>query len=221
VQGGGGNAETALGMIDTIFTALFNFHEQMNSVAYSHKSMIGTPDIKIIILSLVLYAISVFICSICAGVLLIGKMGVSIMLALAPLFVFCLITPWTTKYFDGWVTAVASFILFSVFGAVFTQLLYLGLSATSELVKTGWQDNVTFGITPIFVFLGVSLYMLKNIGDMVRSIVGGSGWQTPPIGGAIYDYANRKAGRPASNTIREKATTVTKAAYSRAARLTN
>jgi type IV secretory pathway VirB6-like protein len=220
IQGGNGNAETSLGLIDQIFANLFNFYETMTAVAKAKASIGGFPDITISLLAICLLGFSILICGICAGILAAGKMGLAVMLAVAPVFILCLAFPYTAKFFGSWLGVVISFILMPVFGAVLAELFHGALSATTSIIKPGWADNVVFNMIPVFILIGTTLFMFKQLGTFIRDLVGGSAWDAPAVGSAIYDYANRKAGRPISNTIKEKTVSVTKSAYSRAARLT-
>jgi type IV secretory pathway VirB6-like protein len=207
VYGGSGDSKTSVGLVDKMFAALFGFYEKMDEVAWTKASVLNVPDLGILALAIILLGASVFLCSICAGILLIGKMGLAICLAIAPLFILCLMSPLLTKYFNGWVTAIASFVILPVMGSVFCELFYQALYAIAGSLKDGWVDNVVYSMIPTFVFLGITLYMLKNLTTLVRDIVGGSAYSTPNIGGAIYNSVNKHAARPilksTSNTTRK------------------
>lgn len=203
IQGGNGDSKTSLGLIDQIFANLFNFYETMTAVAKANSGVGGIPDLTISLLAIILLGCSILICGICAGVLVTGKMGLAVMLAIAPIFILCLTIPYTSKYFGNWLGLVVSFVLMPVFGALLAELFHGALSATTSIIKPGWADNVVYSMIPIFVLIGTTLFMFKSMGTFLRDLVGGSAWDSPSVGSGIYNFVARKAGRPMADKIKE------------------
>lgn len=190
IQGGDGSIENSLGLIDDSFTAYFNFYEKMIQAANASTGLL--QGIGIMIVAYAVLICGLLVCVAAAGFLLVSKMNLALLLALAPLFIFALLTPMTAKYFGTWLALVISFVLWPVFGAALVELFHTVMHGTVLILNDGWADHPVYSMVPIIVFTMITLFCFKSIGLYVRDLVGGSAYEGGQAVSTVYQFASRQ-----------------------------
>jgi type IV secretion system protein VirB6 len=149
-----------------------------------------------IIAGIVLVVIALFI-AFAAGLIILAKIVLWALLSLAPIFIVLLLFGVTTRFFNGWVSAVVQFILVPVI--VYTVLaFYLAVirSAVETLASAnaGAVTSLT-EVAPVILAGLIGCYLMSQIVTIAQGIAGGLLFSQPRFGRFMTTTQDAAAGR--------------------------
>lgn len=159
------------------------------------KGNVWAPQFFIAALIVVVFAI--FFCAIGAVILIIGKMTMFILLAIAPIVLCAALFRFTSPIIDGWMRTLAAYALLPVLVYTVLGLMTTILSSTIHDMQSG---SAVFSTLGAFCFMcAASAYLLKELVGLAAGIAGGA----PRIDATgqtvshVTKWAGRKLGRGA------------------------
>lgn len=189
--------------------ALQNALNMVNDIS---DGLWGLGGIKPRLFSILAFALGLIMCGIALAEIIIAKISLAILLALAPLIIPMHLFESTRRIFDKWMGASVGFALLPIF--VIAALVFILSFAYSSMVtvhtaiKAG--GNVTGSmLLPFFLVAFIGCCMLGGIAGLAKSIGGevsssGSGAISSGIGAAIGAYAGAKTAMRSGNKARKK-----------------
>jgi Type IV secretory pathway, VirB6 components len=171
-------------------------------------------DILGALLAVFVLACAFVFLAIAAGLIIAAKILMAITLALAPLFITCGLFGFTTRYMDGWINVVVTYMVALVLVYAFLGFYISILETVINFAKPSegsGDSGLTIKlqqITPFMLVSFVGIYVLSQIQALARTIAGG---QVSDLSGGT------QAGRAIMNTV-ERSITRTAAAITGAHR---
>jgi len=151
--------------------------------------------------------------ALCCAIILSGKIMIGITLSLGPVFIAMALFQYTTKYLDGWITAlvstVTSMVLTYAFLGFYIGLFKKAMNAAS-IDPSGSVSLPDIADTspladyiPLLLISLIGFYVLQEIVQISRTIAGG--FMAPDgmaraMGGAAIGYATGKASSAVKGT---------------------
>ncbi|MGL4528735.1 MAG: type IV secretion system protein [Aestuariivirga sp.] len=149
-----------------------------------------------IIAGIVLVVIALFV-AFAAGLVILAKIVLWALLSLAPIFIVLLLFNVTTRFFNGWVSAVVQFILVPVI--VYTILaFYLAVIRTAVEALSNANAGATTSLTevaPVILAGLIGCYLLSQIVTIAQGIAGGLLFSQPRFGRFVTSSRDAVAGR--------------------------
>jgi type IV secretion system protein VirB6 len=149
-----------------------------------------------ILAGIVLVVIALFV-AFAAGIIILAKIVLWVLLSLAPIFIVLLLFGATTRFFNGWVSAVVQFILVPII--VYTVLaFYLTVikSAVETLsgVNAGAVTSMT-EVAPVILAGLIGCFLMSQILTIAQGIAGGLLFSQPRFGQFMINTRDAAAGR--------------------------
>jgi type IV secretion system protein VirB6 len=149
-----------------------------------------------IIAGIVLVVIALFI-AFAAGLIILAKIVLWALLSLAPIFIVLLLFNVTTRFFNGWVSAVVQFMLVPVIVyAVLAFYLAVIRSAVETLASAnaGAVTSLT-EVAPVILAGLIGCYLMSQIVTIAQGIAGGLLFSQPRFGRFVTNTRDAVAGR--------------------------
>jgi type IV secretion system protein VirB6 len=127
-------------------------------------------------LALVVWIIGAIFCAVCAVPIIMAKIGLAILLGVAPVLIALAIFQYASQFFDGWVRALVQVIFVQVFVyayLAFFLTLIKDVVANLARANAGLETAIT-EIGPAVVLFIVGILSVPAIASMASVIAGGS-----------------------------------------------
>lgn len=112
-------------------------------------------------------------------ILVITTVGFAIVVGFGPLFICCLMFPYTRSWFDGWLrTAISLIVLNVIVGSIAMMTDSILTKYINEILKysdssEGSLGNLFQEMILVLCLLVTFVYLLKNVTNLTNSLVGG------------------------------------------------
>ncbi len=106
-------------------------------LAIDRENSFGIPDPLYAIVFVIVALAQLLITALCILPMILSKVGMALMLGMGPIFVLMALFPVTTKYFEGWVSALLGFVL--------TQVLVSAICSVVPTIFQGLLDKAVKG----------------------------------------------------------------------------
>lgn len=112
-------------------------------------------------------------------ILVITTVGFAIVVGFGPLFICCLMFPYTRSWFDGWLrTAISLVVLNVIVGSIAMMTDSILTNYINEILKysdssEGSLGNLFQEMILVLCLLVTFVYLLKNVTNLTNSLVGG------------------------------------------------
>jgi type IV secretion system protein VirB6 len=166
--GGSGNAFETL---DKSFTT-----GMQRTVEALSKAGIIKGEFGFYLAAVAIFIVVLALCLIAAGMMLVAKVAVALLLGLGPLFILALLFPVTARFFDAWLSQLMNYLfllLFAVTTAGIAVTFIDGFIADSIL--TG---QVYFNTAQIVGAGFLLVFLLKQVPSIASGVAGGISLQT-------------------------------------------
>lgn len=173
-SGGGGTGGTAASVENGITQVYQTVNETYRAIAAR-----GTGWSSAVImgfLALVVWIIGAIFCAVCAVPIIMAKIGLAILLGVAPVLIALAIFQYASQFFDGWVRALVQVIFVQVFVyayLAFFLTLIKDVVANLATANRGLETAIT-EIGPAVVLFIVGILSVPAIASMASVIAGGS-----------------------------------------------
>lgn len=155
------------------------------------------------VVGITIFAITLVVALIAASIIIGSKFGLSILLALGPIFILMLLFDYTRHYFDKWLGLVVTSGFAIVMTSMATDLLFKYFGASFDAASAHVASNggiVSLGdIAPAVVAGGIAAFFILNIPHLAAGLGGGAsaasasaaGWAHRTLGNARMPQRNK------------------------------
>jgi type IV secretion system protein VirB6 len=194
----GGAARTVGGAIDYANSGCVVLPPKVECVSYdsvfldlalAKRNWYGIPDPLYTFAFLIVLIAQLLISALCVLPMILSKVGLALMLGMGPIFVLMALFPVTTKYFEGWVSALIGFVLTQVLVSAICSVvpsIFHGL--IERAVNGGAVGDLTvlsdaLGILIAAIGLGFSALHASQKGAQLAG--GGMAMDSKGLGGMV------------------------------------
>jgi type IV secretion system protein VirB6 len=132
--------------------------------------------------------------------IVLSKMFMWLLLALAPLFIILLLFGVTTRFFSGWLSALVQYFLVQVlvyaFLAFYVSLIQQTIDTLNSVANSKSATWATIG--PVVLFAIIGILLLSQINNMAAAIAGGVPIFAPRIGAVLAAATGYRLGATAN-----------------------
>lgn len=163
----------------------------------------GKFDLRILAAILV-FVVTIVLTGAAAAIMIIGKVGTALLLAVGPIFIVFLLFESTKRFFEGWLGYLVTLALYAIFAGLCIQFL-MKLFATYSMIAAGAVGNPKFGLKDLAGMAISSVIcglVLKQIPNMSSSLGGGVSISTAGAVSWALGKFNRAGEAAARNTYR-------------------
>jgi len=166
-------------------------------MAKNDSNSIGIPNLSYFVAAVMVWIAAAFICICCLLPALLAKIGMSLMLAVGPLFIMLAIIPYTRNYFASWLSSMLgnlmTLVLVSMICSASTNIFRLTLEkALKELSYTD-SSPLALGLNLIVIAFGLGLASLHVSQQGAQLAGGGLALDTKGLAGAFVQSTLMKS----------------------------
>jgi type IV secretion system protein VirB6 len=193
------NTDRAIMLISTLMSAVVQIMH--NNLLASDIN--GTTDPTLFAAGLGIGVAGASISAVVAGVLLVAKMSLSVLLALGPFFLVTILFEKTKHFFDGWLSQVLNFVLVVI---LLTLTIYVLFPVLIITVSGYYLLSEVYGAlslkesVELMTLLGIFLAVIRQVPTTAAAIVRGYAVSPPgqqsiarDLGGAQPNYTKTDA----------------------------
>lgn len=165
-------------LISTVMSATISIMQ----TALSAASISGQTDPAMFASAIGIGVAGASVTAIVAGILLVAKMSLAVLLAIGPLFILCILSEKTKPYFDGWLSQVLNFILVILLLTLTIYILFPILLVTVSSYYLISQFSGTLSLqesVELITLLGIFLAVIKQVPTTAAALV--RGYAVSPI----------------------------------------
>lgn len=176
------------------------FHDRAMEVTSNTLKGAGWSEIGLYFYGFIIWFGSLAFTGYAAMLIILAKMAVAILLAVAPLFILLLIYSNSKSLFDGWLRTLLNYAIIPIFVyAVLALMLSLADIPLSHLETMGGVKEGFLTLLSSFLFICVvAVLLLSQIMNIAASVTGGLSLSTMGAGA----WAARKAGGHAKSATK-------------------
>ncbi|MDD1606969.1 MAG: type IV secretion system protein [Methylococcaceae bacterium] len=195
---GNNGSVSSINFLDELYTKFDTLANQFNQKGIAF-STIGA-SLSNIGISWMLWAVGGVLTLFAAGILLLSKIALSILLGLSPIFIIFIMFDATRKFFESWVGQVINFVFLPVLTATTISLVFSALDAFLQHIPAG--EATQSQALAVCMVTGASIWILKQVPSMASALGGGvalstlgaENWAAKKVG-EITGGAARGAGK--------------------------
>lgn len=166
------NTDVSILLISTVMS----FTVSMMHSSLSASSLAGQTDLTLFASGLGIGVAGASITAVVAGILLIAKMSLAVLLGLGPFFLIAILFEKTKSYFEGWLSQVLNFVLVILLLTLTIQLLFpiliITVASYYAIVKSVGVLSLRESVELITV-LGIFLAIIKQVPTTAAAVVRG------------------------------------------------
>ena len=205
-------AGSSASFLDTLLGQIYDFGEQFHQAAVANSTL-GIPDLTLLLMAGLIWLVGVCLTAYGAFLLVLAKIGLTVVLAIGPIFVLMLIFDGTKRFFDVWLGQVLNFILMVTLTAATLRLILTILIAylTDAAPVVDGLPGPTQAI-PAIAIGAIGLLVLLQVQSLASALAGGVAVSS--LGAVGWAYGRAKGGmvamrptalRRSMNTLRSDA----------------
>ncbi|MGO4283196.1 type IV secretion system protein [Bosea sp. TAB14] len=189
--------------VNGVQNALQNIWDTTNSATEAFLQNAGITNWGPYIFAAVFYVAMAILIGFAIFLIILSKMFMWLLLALAPLFIILLLFGVTSRFFSGWLGAIAQYFVVQVlvyaFLAFYVSLIQQSIDALNGVAGSKSATWATIGPVVLLAIIGVLL--LAQINNVAAAIAGGVPVHAPRIGAVLATATGYRLGL-AANRIR-------------------
>jgi type IV secretion system protein VirB6 len=201
-----GPATTGTDVSILLISTVMSFTVSLMHSSLSASSLAGQTDLALFASGLGIGVAGASLTAVVAGILLVAKMSLAVLLALGPFFLVAILFEKTKSYFEGWLSQVLNFVLVILLLTLTIQLLFpiliitvASYYAVAQLVGVlSLRESVEL-ITLIIIFLAV----IKQVPTTAAAVVRGYAVGSLQERGLMGSSGNNAGGKSASQAHAE------------------
>ena len=158
-------------------------------VMAKNDTTMGIPNLSYAIAALLVWVAAVAICVCCLLPALLAKIGMSLMLAIGPLFIMLAIVPYTRNYFASWLSNMLGNLMTLVLVALITSatmnIFFSTLDKAFKDLSYADTNALALGLNLLVISLGLGLASLSVSQAGAQLAGGGMALDTKGLAGAV------------------------------------
>lgn len=193
---GGGNGTTNAAFLDQLMSRMYDFGEAYHQKAYANASVIGIPDLGLLLMAYALWGAGLCATAYGAFLLALSKIALAIVLGIGPIFILLTIFEPTKRFFDAWLGQALNYVFLVMLTAAAIKLIMTilqhYLNDASGAVLADPSLNQAF---PALVFSIIGALVLIQMPAKASALGGGVAIGT--LGAVSWAYGKAKGGASA------------------------
>jgi type IV secretion system protein VirB6 len=189
--------------VNGVQTALQNMWDTTNSATEAFLQNAGITNWGPYIFAAVFYVVMAVLIGFALFLIVLSKLFMWLLLALAPVFILLLLFGVTSRFFSGWTTALVQYFLVQVlvyaFLAFYVSLIQQSIDTLNGVANSKSATWATIG--PVVLLAIIGILLLAQINNVAGAIAGGIPIGAPRIG-AYYATATGARAFLAGNRAR-------------------
>jgi type IV secretion system protein VirB6 len=164
-----GNTGTIGGLVDDMARP----YEELGQLLWSESVTGLIPNFSLIAAAAMVSIAQFFLFTIALGLYLLAKVGLALVLAVGPAFIFCAMFPATKKYSESWIGQALSFVLLNVLIAGSITMLTSFASQFAEHIKAGVGNTAIIKDTGALLLCSCALgVVMLNLSHIAAGLAG-------------------------------------------------
>ncbi|MDF0606784.1 type IV secretion system protein [Neisseriaceae bacterium TC5R-5] len=188
---GGSTGTSNAEFLDALMSQMYDFGDAFYQKAQANSTM-GIPDLGLLFMAYVIWAVGVISTGYGAFLLSLAKMGLAITLGIGPLFVLLIMFEPTKRFFDAWLGQALNYVFLVMLTAAAIKLimsiLQTYLTAASGVVSDPSLDQAL----PAIVFAIIGALVMVQMPSKASALGGGVAIGT--LGAVGWAYGKTKGG---------------------------
>ena len=189
-----------LNSVNGVQSALQNMWNTTNSATEAFLQNAGITNWGPYIFAAVFYVVMAVLIGFALFLIVLSKMFMWLLLALAPLFILLLLFGATTRFFSGWLSALVQYFLVQVlvyaFLAFYVSLIQQTIDTLNGVANSKSATWATIG--PVVLLAIIGILLLSQINNMAAAIAGGVPIFAPRIGAVLATATGYRIGAAAN-----------------------
>lgn len=186
--------------VDGVQSALQNMWDTTNSATEAFLQNAGITNWGPYIFAAVFYVVMALLIGFAIFLIILSKLFMWLLLALAPVFIILLLFGVTARFFSGWLSALVQYFLVQVlvyaFLAFYVSLIQQTIDALNGVASSKSASWATIGPVVLLAIIGVLL--LAQINNIAAAIAGGVPISSARIGAVLSSVSGYRLGRTAN-----------------------
>jgi len=189
-----------LNSVNGVQTALQNMWDTTNSATEAFLQNAGITNWGPYIFAAVFYVVMAILIGFAIFLIVLSKMFMWLLLALAPLFIILLLSGVTSRFFSGWMSALVQYFLVQVlvyaFLAFYVSLIQQTIDTLNGVANSKSATWATIG--PVVLLAIIGILLLSQINNMAAAIAGGVPIYAPRVGTVMATATGYRLGASAN-----------------------
>lgn len=189
--------------VDGVQTALQNMWDTTNRATEAFLQNAGITNWGPYIFGAVFYVVMAVLIGFAIFLIVLSKIFMWLLLALAPVFILLLLFGATSRFFSGWLGALVQYFLVQVlvyaFLAFYISLIQQTIDTLNGVANSKMASWATIG--PVVLLAVVGILLLAQINNVAAALAGGVPIAAPRIGSALATASGFRLAR-AMNGLR-------------------
>lgn len=186
--------------VNAVQSALQNMWDTTNSATEAFLQNAGITNWGPYIFAAVFYVVMAILIGFAIFLIVLSKMFMWILLALAPLFIILLLFGVTSRFFSGWMSSLAQYFLVQVlvyaFLAFYVSLIQQSIDTLNGVANSKSATWATIG--PVVLLAIIGILLLSQINNMAAAIAGGVPIFAPRLGAVLATASGYRMGAAAN-----------------------
>lgn len=182
--------------VNGVQTALQNMWDTTNSATEAFLQNAGITNWGPYIFAAVFYVVMAVLIGFAIFLIVLSKMFMWLLLALAPLFIILLLFGVTSRFFSGWLGSLAQYFLVQVlvyaFLAFYISLIQQSIDTLNGVANSKSATWATIG--PVVLLAIIGILLLSQINNMAAAIAGGIPIFAPRPGAVLATASGYRLG---------------------------
>lgn len=158
-------------------------------MAKNDSNTIGIPNLSYFVAAVMVWVAAVFICCCCLLPALLAKIGMSLMLAIGPMFILLAIVPQTRNYFASWLSNMLgnlmTLVLVALISSAATNIFRSTLEKALKDLNYNDSSPLALGLNLLVIAIGLGLASLHVSQQGAQLAGGGLALDTKGLAGAF------------------------------------
>jgi type IV secretion system protein VirB6 len=189
-----------LNSVNGVQTALQNMWNTTNSATEAFLQNAGITNWGPYIFAAVFYVVMAILIGFALFLIVLSRMFMWLLLALAPVFIILLLFGVTTRFFSGWMNSLVQYFLVQVlvyaFLAFYVSLIQQTIDTLNGVANTKQATWATIG--PVVLLAIIGILLLSQINNVAAAIAGGVPIMAPRIGAVLATATGYRLGAAAN-----------------------
>lgn len=208
--------------VNGVQNALQNMWDTTNSATEAFLQNAGITNWGPYIFAAIFYVVMAVLIGFALFLIMLSKLFMWLLLALAPIFIILLLFGATSRFFSGWLSAVAQYFVVQVlvyaFLAFYVSLIQQSIDALNGV--TGSKSATWATIGPVVLLAIIGILLLAQINNVAAAIASGVPIHAPRLGAVFATATGYRLGRAANRMRLDVRNPFNPAAISRREELT-
>jgi type IV secretion system protein VirB6 len=186
--------------VNGVQSALQNMWDTTNAATEAFLQNAGITNWGPYIFAAVFYVVMAILIGFAIFLIVLSKLFMWLLLALAPVFIILLLFGVTSRFFSGWLSSIAQYFVVQVlvyaFLAFYVSLIQQSIDALNGVANSKSATWATIG--PVVLLAIIGILLLSQINNVAAAIAGGVPISAPRVGAVLATATGLRLGGTAN-----------------------